>query len=135
MTVEKKTAAYEGCFLGLAVGDALGYVVDEMTWNQITAAYGPNGLLGYDLQEDFAQVSSYTQIAAYYANGLLLGMTRGKPADRLKYLGLALREWIHRQHFPRSEERSWCWVSQVPELRRRQSSDLHRAYSRCVPYR
>jgi len=123
MTVEKKTAAYEGCFLGLAVGDALGYVVDEMTWNQITAAYGPNGLLGYDLQEDFAQVSSYTQIAAYYANGLLLGMTRGKPADRLKYLGLALREWIHRQHFPRSEERSWCWVSQVPELRRRHCRD------------
>ena len=119
----KNVAAYEGCFLGLAVGDALGYVVDEMTWQQITENYGPNGLLGYDLQNDYAEVSSYTQIAAYYANGLLLGLTRGKPGERLQYVGLALREWIHRQHFPRSNERSWCWVSQIPELRRRHCRD------------
>ena len=119
----KNVAAYEGCFLGLAVGDALGYVVDEMTWQQIRENYGPNGLLGYDMQNDYAEVSSYTQIAAYYANGLLLSLSRSKPGDRIRYLNLALREWIHRQHFPRSEERSWCWVSQVPELRRRHSRD------------
>ena len=119
----KNKGAYAGCFLGLAVGDALGYVVDEMSWEQIVENYGPNGLLGYDLQNDYAEVSSYTQIAAYYANGLLLGLTRGKPEDRIKYVSLALREWIHRQHFPRSEERSWCWVSQIPELRRRHCRD------------
>ena len=119
----KNIAAYEGCFLGLAVGDALGYVVDEMTWKQIAENYGPNGLLGYDLQDEFAQVSSYTQIAAYYANGLLVGLTRGKANDRIRYVELALREWIERQHFPRSEKRSWCWVSQKPELRRRHCRD------------
>lgn len=119
----KNTSAYEGCFLGLAVGDALGYVVDEMTWEQIMENYGPNGLLGYDLQNDYAEVSSYTQIAAYYTNGLLLGVTRGRADARIKYISLALREWIQRQHFPRSPDRSWCWVSQVPELRRRHCRD------------
>lgn len=119
----KNISAYEGCFLGLAVGDALGYVVDEMTFQQIAANYGPNGLLGYDLQEEYAQVSSYTQIAAYYANGLLVGLTRGKPGDRIAYMELALREWIERQHFPRSDKRSWCWISHKPELRRRHLRD------------
>jgi len=118
----KNISAYEGCFLGLAVGDAMGYVVDKMSWNEICQNYGPNGLLGYDLQHDYAEVSSYTQIAAYVANGLLLGMTRGR-TDNHRFVGLALREWAKRQHFPRDPERSWCWVSQVPELRRRHCRD------------
>lgn len=118
----KNISAYEGCFLGLAVGDAMGYVVDDMTWDEICQNYGPNGLLGYDLQHDYAEVSSYTQIAAYVANGLLLGITRGR-TDSHRFIGLALREWAKRQHFPRDPERSWCWVSQVPELRRRHCRD------------
>ena len=123
MDMGKNTSAYEGCFLGLAVGDAMGYIVDEMTWEQIQENYGPNGLLGYDLQNDYAEVSSYTQIAAYVANGLLLGVTRGRADERVKYISLALREWAKRQHFPRDPARSWCWVSQSPELRRRHCRD------------
>ena len=41
----KNISAYEGCFLGLAVGDAMGYVVDKLSWNEICQNYGPNGLL------------------------------------------------------------------------------------------
>jgi len=119
----KNTSAYIGCFLGLAVGDAMGYTVDELDWQTICERYGPNGLLGYDLQEDYAQVTSYTQIAAFVANGLLLGVTRGRRSEYLKFVSLALREWYKRQHFPRSPDKSWFWVAQKPELRRRHCRD------------
>ncbi len=119
----KNTSAYIGCFLGLAVGDAMGYTVDDLTWEEICANYGPNGLLGYDLQNEFAEVTSYTQIAAFAANGLLLGVTRGKRSEYLRFITIALREWYKRQHFPRSPEKSWCWVAQTPELRRRHCRD------------
>lgn len=121
--MEKNTSAYIGCFLGLAVGDAMGYTVDEMSWEDICENYGPNGLLGYDLQNDYAEVTSYTQIAAFVANGLLLGVTRGRREEYLKFITLALKEWYKRQHFPRSPDRSWCWVAQKPELRKRHCRD------------
>ena len=119
----KDTSKYTGCLLGLAVGDALGYTVDEMTWEDIQANYGPNGLLGYDLQNDYAEVTSYTQVAAFVANGLLLGITRGKQEAYMRYVSHAMREWAKRQHFPRSPEKSWCWVAQKPSLRRRHCRD------------
>ena len=119
----KDTSKYTGCLLGLAVGDAMGYTVDEMTWDEIRENYGPNGLLGFDLQSDYAEVTSYTQIAAFVANGLLLGITRGKQEAYMRYVQLALREWAKRQHFPRDPEKAWCWVAQKPSLRRRHCRD------------
>ena len=119
----KETSRYVGCLLGLAVGDAMGYTVDEKTWEQICQSYGPNGLLGYDLQNDYAEVTSYTQVAAYYANALLLGITRNKPDAYLRYITLAMKEWYKRQHFPRDPGKSWFWVAQKPTLRRRHCRD------------
>lgn len=119
----KDANKYIGCLLGLAVGDAMGYTVDEMTWDDIRANYGPNGLLGYDLQHDYAEVTSYTQVAAFVANGLLLGVTRGKQDTYVRYISLAMREWAKRQHFPRDPEKSWCWVAQKSSLRRRHCRD------------
>ncbi len=119
----KDTSKYMGCLLGMAVGDAMGYTVDDISWDEIQSNYGPNGLLGYDLQEEFAQVTSYTQIAAFVANGLLMGVTRGRQEVYIRYIGLAMREWAKRQHFPRDPERAWCWVAQKPSLRRRHCRD------------
>ena len=121
--MEKDTSRYVGCLLGLAVGDAMGYTVDDQTWEQIQENYGPNGLLGYDLQNEYAEVTSYTQIAAFVANGLLLGVTRSKPDAYLRHVTVALREWAKRQHFPRDPGKSWCWVAQKPALRRRHCRD------------
>lgn len=119
----KDLAAYHGCFLGMAVGDAMGYTVDEMSLREIRAEYGPGGLLGYDLRNGSAEVTSYTQIAAFVANGLLLWVTRGKPGTQTQYVAVALREWLKRQNFPRDPARSACWVAQVPQLRRKLCRD------------
>ena len=67
-----------GLLLGLAVGDAMGCTVDRRSLSQIREDYGPGGLRGYDLVNGYAEISSYTQLAAFACNGLLLAMTRGQ---------------------------------------------------------
>lgn len=110
--------AYRGCMLGMAVGDALGYTIDDKTWEEIQDNYGPMGLLGYDLQaQDYAQVTSYTQIGAFLCNGLLLSLTRGK-SDHLPYCKVALKEWTRSQHFYRDPEESLCFLAKLPQFRR-----------------
>lgn len=115
--------AYRGCLLGLAVGDAMGYAVDSKSWDEIQADYGPNGLLGYDLQEqEYAQITSHTQIAAFLCNGLLLSISRSKP-DHLAYGKLALQEWTRSQQYYRDPEQSFCWLAKLPQFRRRYCRD------------
>lgn len=121
--MDQKTAAYRGCLLGLAVGDAMGYTVDKKTWDQICEDYGPNGLLGYDLANGCAEITSYTQYAAFLCNGMLLGAMRGNPALYPKYLALGAREWARSQQFWNSNEKTYCWLYQLPFMRRRMCMD------------
>lgn len=121
--MDRRLQHYRGCLMGLAVGDAMGCTVDKKSWEEICQSYGPNGLLGYDLQSDYADVSSYTQLAAFAANGLLLGATRSQPEGYPKYLALSLREWSKAQQFRGLAERTHCWVAQVAALRRRLCMD------------
>jgi len=117
--------AYKGCLLGLAVGDALGVTVDRKTYDQICRDYGPAGLLGYDLVNGFAEISSYTQVAAYACNGLLVGVAKGRiaPADCLQHITQALKEWARAQHLPGAPEKRSCWLYYVPEMRQRKCMD------------
>ena len=59
-----RQTSYRGCLLGMAVGDAMGYTVDSRSLAEIREDYGPNGLLGYDLVNGYADVTSNTQLAA-----------------------------------------------------------------------
>ena len=121
--MEKLLSAYRGCLLGMAAGDAMGNTVDALTWHEIQDRYGPNGLLGYDLQEqEYAQITSYTQIAAFLCNGLLLSVSRRKP-DHLQYGKLALQEWTRSQQFYRDPQTSYCWLAKSPPFRRRNCRD------------
>ena len=123
----KNKNAYRGCLLGLAVGDAMGYAVDDKSWDEICADYGPNGLLGYDLVNGFAEFSSHTQLAAVAANGLLMGTTRGQLQGRMapfiRYISVAVKEWSVTQHTRREPDRAFCWICRVPEMRRRRCVD------------
>ena len=121
--MESRLPFYRGCLLGLAVGDAMGSSVDNKNWEEICRDYGPNGLLGYDLQHEYAEVSSYTQLAVFAANGLLVGATRGRADTYSLYLTKALREWAKSQQFRTGTEKTMCWVAQVPSLRRRLCMD------------
>lgn len=120
--MDQKTAAYRGCLLGLAVGDAMGCAVDKKSWDEICENYGPNGLLGYDLANGCAEITSYTQYPAFLCNSMLLGAMRGNPDLYGKYLTLGAREWAKSQQY-RTGDKTFCWLSQVPEMRRRMCMD------------
>ena len=119
----EREESVRGCLLGMAVGDAMGYPVNRKSWDEIAEAYGPNGLLGYDLTGGNAEITSYTQFAAYSCNGLLLGAMRGHTDKYLKYIALSLREWAKAQQFRGVAEKTFCWLAQVPEMRRRLCMD------------
>lgn len=121
--MDQKAAAYCGCLLGMAVGDAMGYTVDKKTWDEICEDYGPNGLLGYDLVNGGADVTSYTQLGAFVCNSLLLSALRANPELHSRYVMMGLREWAKSQQFRVHAERTRCWVAQLPELRRRYCMD------------
>lgn len=121
--MDHKLSSYCGCLLGLAVGDAMGYTVDNKSWTEISEDYGPNGLLGYDLVNGCADITSYTQLAAFVCNGLLLGAIRGNPELYSKYMALSLREWAKSQQFRGASEKTFCWLAQVPGMRRRHCMD------------
>ena len=125
--MDKREQNWRGCLLGLAVGDAMGYAVDRLSWEEISRDYGPEGIRGYDLVNGYADISSHTQIAAYTACGLLIGMTRrqrlGRTAPYVRYVELAMREWCGNQHARRLPEKTACWVSEVEDLRRRRCLD------------
>ena len=112
--------AYTGCLLGLAVGDAMGYTVDSHTWQEIQEDYGPNGLRGYDSVGGFVEVTSYTQLAAFTVNGLLLGLTRGQVrghmAPFIQYVGHALREWATTQRRGQKLPVNHCWLTISPDI-------------------
>ena len=118
---------YRGCLLGLAVGDAMGYTVDSRTMDEIREDYGPNGLLGYDLVNGYAEITSYTQLAAFACNGILIGLTRGqlqgKMAPFVRYIALASREWAAGQRPWGRPERIHCWLMHSKELCRRHCMD------------
>ena len=122
-----RRSSYRGCLLGMAVGDAMGYTVDSRSWQEIKEDYGPNGLLGYDLVNGYANVTSYTQLAAFSCNGLLFGLTRGqmlgKMAPFIKYVALSGREWAASQRSWGRPPRSYCWLLRKPEMCRRHCMD------------
>lgn len=118
----RKQSQNRGAFLGMAVGDAMGHPIDQRSLDEIREDYGPNGLLGYDLVNGYADITSYTQLAAFTANGLLLGLTRGQTQGRatvlMRYITMAIREWSRTQSYGHTEK-NYCWLSQIPEMKRK----------------
>lgn len=122
--MEELLSVYQGCMLGLAVGDAMGAGVDDRSLDEICADYGPDGLLGYDLVNGFAEVSSYTQVAAFAINGLLVSMARGQlRGPFMPGITQALKEWARSQYFPRETDKRTCWLCHETHMRRRRIMD------------
>lgn len=115
-----KLSSYRGCLLGMAVGDAMGHTVDSRSWREIQEDYGPNGLLGYDLVNGYAEISSYTQLAAFTCNGLLVGLTQGQMTGRMapfvRYISLGCREWVLSQQRGGRPANTRCWLLQRREM-------------------
>ena len=121
--MESQIHGFRGCLLGMAVGDAMGAAVEKKTYEEICETYGPAGLLGYDTVNGLAEITSYTQVAAFAVNGLLLAISRGQTQEAMAYVTMAMKEWCGVQHLPRDPQRRNCWLCAVPAFRRRKNMD------------
>lgn len=99
MSVDARKDKCQGCLVGGAVGDALGYPVEFMSYESICWQFGPSGIRSYWLEETggVALFSDDTQMTLFTAAGLL-AVSCG--ADREKVRSTVHRsyiDWLHTQ--------------------------------------
>ena len=119
----KKIDKFEGCLLGGAIGDALGYPIEfNRSIESIKNKYGDKGINKFELQDGKARISDDTQMTLFTANGLIWGDTRNhlkgiapKPIDCIY---MAYKNWHNTQLMKQYRDDSFniCWIYHLPEL-------------------
>ena len=94
---------YQGCLVGGAVGDALGYPVEFYEDCSIFKKYGEHGITEFDLVDGVAQISDDTQMTLFTAEGLL--RSNGNP---IYSVARSYRAWLKTQQgdYPAAAEDS-----------------------------
>ena len=100
-TEEALRDTFEGCILGGAAGDALGYPVEFMSDEAIRAEYGGCGIREFELTAGNALISDDTQMTLFTMDGLRQGILRaeykGIGAIPETYAAWAYQDWYHTQ--------------------------------------
>lgn len=112
-----------GSLLGGAIGDALGYPVEFMSYSQIKSKYGEKGITRFELDKNgVAEISDDTQMTLFTANGLLFGFTRAELdaalANPEDYIRDSYIEWWQIQT-NNVDYTQWHynWIRDIKELR------------------
>lgn len=99
--MDKLKDLFYGCILGGAFGDALGYPVEFLKWNQIRREYGPDGIDYLKLSNGKALISDDTQMTLFTMAGMMTGMARmddkGIGGNMAAYINMAYCDWLHTQ--------------------------------------
>ena len=119
---ERFLGKFQGCLVGGAAGDALGYAVEFMSRDSIIAKYGSGGIRHYCYPGGLppAQFSDDTQMTLFTAAGILEGSTRGclrgiaEPA--WSYAHRAYLDWLKTQEPGFEGNPGATWLLGVPEL-------------------
>lgn len=112
---------YRGCLIGGAVGDALGYPVEFMSFAAIKQQFGRSGITDYVFRNGVAQISDDTQMTLFTATGILIGETRGCVRGIMgppwSYVWLCYKDWYRTQteKYPMRGEH-FSWLDNIPEL-------------------
>lgn len=114
---------FQGCLIGGALGDALGWPVELMKRQEIIQEYGEEGIQKLVPGEGGkAEVSDDTQMTLFTAEGLLRAEAQGRergvtsPPDLVYY---AYLRWLHTQGYPKVEGKEWVydgWLMQEKGL-------------------
>ena len=122
-----------GCLVGGAAGDALGYPVEFLKYNDIQQKYGNSGIRHLELDKNGkAIVSDDTQMTLFTANGLLFWSTRGHThgvcGDPEMYVRIAYNDWLKTQGINPSKshwsEDFLCWIFNEPGLHVRRAPGI-----------
>lgn len=113
-----------GSLIGGAIGDALGYPVEFMSYAGIVQKYGDKGITRYELDRNNgkALISDDTQMSLFTTNGLLFAITRvmnhgALGADLHDYVRNAYTEWYETQTGVRDYYNyHTCWIRDIKQL-------------------
>lgn len=117
-----------GSLMAGAAGDALGYTVEFMSFDEIRRRYGQKGITRFELTNGKALISDDTQMTLFTANGILMGVTRGAISGIFGsfegYVSLAYLDWYHTQtghHRQTSSGKPYTWLRDLPEMAHRRA--------------
>ena len=135
---KKYLSAIKGSLVGGAIGDALGYPVEFMSYNSIIKQHGEGGIQRYekDSETGLALISDDTQMTLFTATGMLVGETRGAmrgvAGSMESYIHYAYRDWYFCQRgadVP-GDDGEWLnpghglntsWLPYLPEMHQRRA--------------
>ena len=117
MNEKSRQSIIRGCLAGGAIGDALGYPVEFMSWPAIQRAHGEAGIQAFapDKRTGLALISDDTQMTLYTAVGLLNHDTalrlRGRADPPAAFIWKAYRDWYFCQRDGRAPDGNTAWIS------------------------
>lgn len=122
----RSRAAFRGCLLGGAVGDALGAPIEFMELAEIRRRHGPAGVTGLVAGTwPAGTITDDTQMTLFTAEAMIRGRHRWDVKGIASAPGMAVRSylrWLHTQGEPVSDERLLDgWLLSVPELHARRA--------------
>lgn len=117
MTQEQLQDKCRGSLIGGAIGDALGYEVEFMSYTAIRKRFGDAGIVDYVLHNGVAEFSDDTQMSLFTAEGLLNGIADGKIYEKeiLPYIAKAYEYWYYTQSRPELKM-SGSWLTHISTL-------------------
>ncbi len=124
---EECLSRVQGCLLGGAIGDALGYPVEFMSYEEIVKTFGDMGIRSYWLDHTggTALFSDDTQMTLFTLAGLLLGETRmslrGIAGDPAYYVYRAYLDWLRTQDHSYRDNPHDSFLVDVPQLNARRA--------------
>lgn len=112
-----------GCLLGGAIGDALGYPIEFIRYNEVIEKYGEQGITEYQKENGVALISDDTQMTLFTACGLLNAVTDKKMTKSQKkiskYIYQAYLDWLETQgakdRYHESRKHT-TWIFDIPAL-------------------
>jgi len=112
-----------GSLIGEAIGDALGYPVEFLSWSNIQNKYGTTGITRFDTTQWWSEdtsnngvaiVSDDTQMTLFTANGILNSIKN--EASVLPSICEAYIEWLLTQIRKNKKGFNQCWIRELPRL-------------------
>ncbi len=112
---------YRGCLIGGAVGDALGWPVEFLRFEEIVKKYGPNGITDLEIGKNKqAEITDDTQMTLFTAEGLLRAATRHRETGACNIPSVifnAYQRWLVTQGYNTGILKSLDgWMIKVKEL-------------------
>lgn len=124
----KSIDKFKGCLIGGAAGDALGYPVEFLGYDNIVEKYGNSGITKFKLYKNKALISDDTQMTLFTAGGLLSATECAKvygifKSDE-KYIYESYQDWYHTQYSNSDDYKPHNWLYDIEDLHSRRAPGI-----------